>query len=166
MNIMYLKGSTNRKISWRKMVVGDAVVDDHMLLYWIRCINCIGNQLEVDSWYSVRSLLQRRCFTDVSITYLPQLNATYCSSLAVPQYGNRHRDDLPQRSCSGINAAFTFVYCKLSYSGRNATLRMNHHADTNLTSHRLRFPKRSLLAEKSRMEIILFSISSLQVLFT
>ncbi len=32
----------------------------------------------------VHSLLQRSCSTDVSITYLPQLNATHCTSSSLP----------------------------------------------------------------------------------
>ncbi len=40
----------------------------------------------------VHSLLQRSCSTDVSITYLPQLNATHCSkvkiNLTLLQYRN------------------------------------------------------------------------------
>ena len=40
----------------------------------------------------VHSLLQRSCSTDVSITYLPQVNATHCSkvkiNLTLLQYGN------------------------------------------------------------------------------
>ncbi len=80
----------------------------------------------------VHSLLQHSCVTDVSITYLPQLHPTHCTSsslpCSIPQCSSQRRDEntttAAHHNTTTVDYELTFILSLFSHSPKKK-LRFN-----------------------------------------